>query len=84
VQFDNISMDMTLTGTTDQDFDAWVQNVANGQNDKRTGVIHALDQLNQSNVQDITLFDLSPVAFPTFASGSHRTIILSLVRFEFQ
>ena len=83
-QFDDISIEMTLTGTTDQDFDHWVHDISNGLTDNRSGVIHAYDASFSTVVQDIGLIDLSPVAFPTIASNNRRTIVLSLVRFEFQ
>ena len=85
-QYDDISIQIsvTSTGTTASDFDAWAQNVSNGQIDNRTAVIHALDATFQL-VEDITLFNLSPVAFPAFTTSTFgRTIILSLGRFEFQ
>jgi hypothetical protein len=83
--FDEIRIEMALTGSTAANFDTWAHNISNGQADFRDGVISLLDPSLSNVIGEVDLFHLSPVSFPPFlTSTTRRTIVLSLDRFLLQ
>jgi PEGA domain/Collagen triple helix repeat (20 copies) len=83
--FDEISVEMGLTGSTAANFDTWAQNIASGQADFRDGIVNLLDASLSNVIGEVDLFHLSPVSFPPFlTSDNRRTIVLSLRQFLMQ
>ena len=83
--FDNLTIEMSVAGTTASSFDAWAHNIALGQNDLRVGTVNLMNTTFSSSLAEIDLFDLSPLSFPAFqTSDGHRTVVLSISRFLMQ
>ncbi|MFA5897518.1 MAG: PEGA domain-containing protein [Hyphomicrobium sp.] len=83
--YDEIQVEVALTGTTAADLDSWVNQFALGTGTTRDGEIEARNATLTTVIARVSLFGVSPRFFTPFpADSGRRTITLHLDRFTLQ